>query len=151
MGLLYGRLNNQEILNERRIITGKDDNICITIDGNGITDRGFINDPYFKVYSSKNPNKKGTKVARIKLKEPEYIIHNNQKWDMNNKELKILDEYLDKIVTVNGKEITVWEYIKQSAIDESELDNSKLSKEEKDKIRSEILDLKKPDYSLLRR
>lgn len=148
MALIYGnKFIDFEILNERKIITSKEDNICITLDGNGQTNRGFINDPYFKVYASQTA-KSGTKVARLKLKEPKYVVHNNQKWDMNKKELKLVNKYLDKIVEVNGEKMTAWELIKRTAIAEGELDNdSRLSKEEKERIRQEILSLEKPDYT----
>ena len=76
------------------------------------------------------------------------MVHNNQKWDMNKKELKLVNKYLDKTVEVNGEKMTAWELIKRTAIAEGELDNdSRLSKEEKERIKQEILSLERPDYT----
>lgn len=144
MGLIYGNeLLNEQILNEGRVYSNKNDNISITVDGDGITNRGFINDPYFKIYNHASP-RKATSVARISLKAPEYIVHNNEKWTLSSKEIKKLNGYLD---IKNPDGTTLWDTIKKMTVDE--LDRSGDSKDF-DSIKEEIMSYKKPDYKNLK-
>lgn len=88
--------NNENcILNETRVYTNNNENICITVDGSGQTDRGFDADPYFKVYNSSKPAK-ATKVARIYFSRPEYVKDHQGKpiWNLNSKECKMLNKIL---------------------------------------------------------
>ena len=90
-----------------------DSDITITMDGNGITDSGFSNIPYIKVYNGSTVTK-STKMARINLKDMVYEKHNNgrvnkEPWKLNNKDKKKLNEILDKPSRkINN---TSWEYI----------------------------------------
>ena len=130
--------DNNEVLNEIRVYTNNEDNVCITVDGDGEKDRGFNNDPYFKYYNNSNP-KKATKVSRIAFtgEKIRYIIHNNQDNKLNSSEKKKLNEYMDrKSTNKDYKDITVWEAIKKAAEQESSSDNT-------DKISS----ASKPDFT----
>lgn len=104
---LYGNeaLNKFSILNEEVIY--KNQNMSIRVD-NSNTNRGFLKNPYFKVYNSDDYTKY-TKLTRISMTKPEYIIHNNEIWNLNSKEKKLL---IDILNSTTKKGISVWESLK---------------------------------------
>ena len=109
---------SNEILNEETVYYDSDNSILITVDGDGEKDRGFINDPYFKIYNNKN-QKAASKEARISMKEPKYIYHKGKpQWNLSSRERKKLNEILNSIDKETGK--TVWEKIKNTACKETE-------------------------------
>ena len=61
--------SNVEIVNEVRVTSTK--NFAITVDGDGLTNRGFEHDPYFKVYNSTNSAER---------KELDNTLSNNNVW-----------------------------------------------------------------------
>ncbi len=63
--------------------------INFAVSGNGRHDRGFINTPYFKVFEGDNPDH-ATKITRISIFEPKYIIHENKKWNLTSKQIKYI-------------------------------------------------------------
>ena len=97
--------------------TGK---IKINVDGPGYSDNGFKTKPYFKVYMGNNfTSTKPEERARISIKEPEYIIHNNPPgtWKLNSSEKKQLIKILSGAPTKPISSIkdieckTVWQQI----------------------------------------
>ena len=106
---LYGNeaLNKFNILNEEVIY--KNQIMSIRVD-NSNTNRGFLKNPYFKVYNSDDYTKY-TKLVRISMTKPEYIIHNNEIWNLNSKEKKLLVDILN---STTKKGITVWESLKNT-------------------------------------
>ena len=144
-GLYCNTFLDEEVVMESKVYTNKEDNICISTDGDGITYRGFALDPYFKIYNNINPMK-ATKVTRISMLRPEYIIHNNQRWDMNSREKKQLLKYLNTQIVYEGNNTTVWELIKYLSQRESNSNNNdpKVIKAIRDII---LLDM--PDYTKL--
>ena len=142
MSLIYGNYFQQPILNEVAVYSSRKSNFCIMVDGNGKTDRGYGNDPYFKIYNHQNRTK-ATKCARISLLEPRYIIHNNEKWNLNSKELKTMIDCLSS-VSGNG---TVWDDIKSAAAKEAV---TNMDEKEAKALSSKLLSLKCPDYKKLK-
>lgn len=123
------------------IFINKENNISISVDGDGATNRGYSQDPYFKIYNDTNP-RIASKVARISLLEPRYIIHNNQRWELNSKEKKKLMKYLVLPVVVQQISFdSLWEAIKYFASKESET-NDEVTK-------NNIINLQLPDYTKL--
>ena len=70
-------------------------NMCVAV--NPDRKRNLKNSEYFKVYNHIDPTK-ATKIARIKFRECEYVIHNNnggkKNWKLNSKERKQLMKIL---------------------------------------------------------
>lgn len=70
-------------------------NMCVAV--NPDRKRNLKNTEYFKVYNHIDPTK-ATKIARIKFRECEYVIHNNnggkKNWKLNSKERKQLMKIL---------------------------------------------------------
>lgn len=70
-------------------------NMCVAV--NPDRKRNLKNTEYFKVYNHIDPTK-ATKIARIKFREYEYVIHNNnggkKNWKLNSKERKQLMKIL---------------------------------------------------------
>ena len=135
---LYGNealkgLEGLGIVNEVRIY--QDDKLKITIDGDGISNRNFGKDPYFKYITNS-----GQKV-RISFtgEEPKYIIHNNEKYKLSSKEKKELNEIMDKMSIGSFKNMTVWEAIKTATI--------KVSNNLDDNDKEKINNFKKPNFS----
>ena len=65
--------------------------------------RNFISDPYFKIFDGNNAND-SKHVTRIKILSPEYVIHNNQIWNLNNKE----KDKLIKLLNTSKNGVTIW-------------------------------------------
>ena len=148
--MIYGNniLSNTTILNETTILKDKDENISIYVHADGLSFRGFIYDPYFKICKGLSLEK-SKQIARIGIKGcPHYIIHNNQKWDLNSYYRRLLNIYMDKIIIdKNGNSITVWNYIVESII---ELSKSKITdKVLLNDIILELRSLSKPDFSVI--
>lgn len=97
----YGVLDNDEdsnveIVNEVYVTSTK--NFSITVDGDGETDRGFSNNPYFKVYNSTSVSK-ANKVCRIHILSATYVKphaseNRDPNWKLNSAERKELDNTL---------------------------------------------------------
>ena len=113
-------------------------------------------DEYFKIYNSPNYNK-AKKIARIKFKEPKYVIHQNKdgkvNWSLNSCEKKNLIDFLSSKNSKNPN-LTNWEVaiILFNAVLSLSLDkNNKKIKYNKSKKQQEplSLDLKMPDYKKL--
>lgn len=110
---IYSKKLKEEVINESSVYRGN--NINITLDPD--LSRNYGNDiAYFKVYDSESITSK-SKIARISITAPKYIIHNknvkNEQWKLNHKERKMLQEILKSKCT-NGRysnQCTVWEAI----------------------------------------
>lgn len=130
-----------EFINEFRIYSGKE--LLITVDGDGYQDRGYANDPYFKVYDNIK-REAATKICRIAIKESKYIKPHitsglDSTWKLNSSERKNLDNILS-----NNE---IWVDLLEKA--------NKLIQTETDKfgeIKYDLLplNLKKPDYTNIR-
>lgn len=88
--------SNVEIVNEVRVTSTK--NFAITVDGDGLTNRGFEHDPYFKVYNSTSVTK-ANKVCRIRIFSATYVKphaseNRDSNWKLNSAERKELDNTL---------------------------------------------------------
>ena len=120
------------------------------------------NNQYFKLYNS-NLISKATKVARISMLKPNYLIHKNddgkENWILNNKEKKDLVNLLKKPMKIYSF-ITNWQYMilvynrDNFDIDELDLLSGEISiKEYNDNVKfienALPLDLKIPDYMKL--
>jgi len=86
-------------------------NIAIGVFGDGLTDRGFAKDPYFKI--SDKDNFKGKKRTRISMQFSEYVIHDNDKWELSN---KICTNLYNFLINKNSKGKTNWEKLREDAI-----------------------------------
>ena len=117
---------NSNLIFERTVVNTKSVNSMtkcsfgITVDGSGITDRSFLEDPYFKVYDGQNANNSDN-VARIKVFKTEYVKHNNQIWNLSAKYKKALNTILSAHDYKNWK-ILLNECIKESHIQLSQND-----------------------------
>lgn len=73
-------------------------NMCIAV--NPDRNRNLKGMEYFKIYNSIDPTK-ATKVARIKFREANYVIHKNKggkkNWVLNSKERKHLVKMLNSL------------------------------------------------------
>lgn len=78
--------------------------MCLGAYGGGRTTRNYVYDPYFKCGNAKSLDK-STKIARISIFRPEYIVHNNEKWNMGDSEKKALM----KLLTTTHRGMTIWE------------------------------------------
>lgn len=92
---------DDEYFTEKTFTKNKPINIAVNFDGE--QNRGYFNDPYFKAFKGDNPNNAEI-VCRIKIYEPKYVIHENEKWIMNGKEKKDLI----KILTTKTEGQTLW-------------------------------------------
>jgi hypothetical protein len=90
----------------------------IEVDGDGSTSRNFIKDPYFKIYDGKT-SLSSDNLVRISIFRPEYIIHNNDRWELSSNEKKNLMKLLKHVSKTNNK--TIWTLILESCIYESEM------------------------------
>ena len=140
-----------EFLNEMSTFFRNDDVLCIVNPG-----FGRIGDSYFKLYDS-NSLRTATKVARIKFTEPKYVIHKDenglQPWIFNNREKKLLIEYLNLKENFYNRELTYFQIaiVKhnfESGLGNSEFDclNKTIELKNNKYLR---LDLQIPNYLLL--
>ena len=120
--------------------------ISITRDAMG---RNFMFDPYFKVYIGRDAEHP-TKVARLAIYRPEYIIHYKDatgiNWFFNNKEKKNLIKLLESKYTRsddNGRN-TVWDAILRDCVNTYEDEIIKLGID-----KNKFLVTKMPDYMKL--
>lgn len=112
---------NIEALNENNVCKNTKDNIFIAIAAD--PDRLFYLDPYFKV-SWRSINRSSRNVARISMKDGDYIIHNNASVELPSKIVDKInnllegESYIDykivnKLKQIKSKEddtsITVWD------------------------------------------
>ena len=142
---LYGNealkgLEGLGIVNEVRIY--QDDDIIITVDGDGSTNRNFVKDPYFKYIKGNDPRSKEKIRIGFKDGEVKYIIHNDEKYELSSKERKKLNEIMDKQSNGNVKNKSVWDAILQATIE--------VSKDMDDKTKEKILSIEKPDFRKLK-
>lgn len=83
-------------------------NICVAV--NPDSNAHLCGEEYFKVYNNPHPAE-ATRIARIKFRSPEYVIHQNngnkENWQLNSTEVKALTELLNK----QGKyrNLSVWQ------------------------------------------
>ena len=96
-----------EFKNEMSTVFRNDDVLCTVNPG-----VGRIGDSYFKLYDS-NSLRTATKVARIKFTEPKYVIHKDenglQPWIFNNREKKLLIEYVNLKENFYNRELTYFQ------------------------------------------
>lgn len=110
---IYSKNIKDKILNESTVYRGNNLNIALDPD----LSRNYGNDiAYFKLYNSNSVSSK-SKIARISITSPKYIIHNKnnkeEQWKLNHKERKKLQEILQSTCNsgrYSGK-CTVWEAI----------------------------------------
>ncbi|MDE6035609.1 MAG: hypothetical protein K2G36_06830 [Ruminococcus sp.] len=85
-----------EILTEFATVE-RNDNLNISLAVNPDQNRNLKYMEYFKFYNDKNPYK-ARKIARIKFRSPEYVIHHKNRgkenWFPNSKEKRILMQLL---------------------------------------------------------
>lgn len=74
--------------------------------------RNFISDPYFKIFDGNNANN-SKHITRIKILSPEYVIHNDQIWNLNNKE----KDKLIKLLNTSKNGITIWTKILEACLE----------------------------------
>ena len=111
---------------------------------------------YFKLYDSDSFDK-ATKIARISFREPKYVIHKDenglQPWIFNNREKKLLIEYLNLKENFYNRELTYFQIAIVKHNFESGLGNSEfdcLNKTIELKNNKYLkLDLQIPNYLLL--
>ena len=136
--------DNDEIMEESTIVSTtvgnkiSKYNIAIGVFGDGTTNRGFINDPYFKIFDGRTFDSSANKV-RIAIYRAEYIKHLGQKWNLNSKYKKALM----KILKYPYEDKTIWDIVLQECIDTSE---RPLSDDEKAKLLATPM----PDYTQLK-
>ena len=134
---LYGN-EALKILNEIKVY--QDDEITITVDGSGSTDRNFDKKPYLKYIKGKLHSDEKIRISFDG--DPEYIIHNNEKYKLSSKEKKELNEIMDKKSTKEFNGLSVWEAIKAATI--------RVSKNINEKDKERINNIEKPDFRKLK-
>ena len=99
-----------EILTEFNTVA-RDYNLNISLAINLDKNRNLNNTEYFKIYNNARPDK-ASKIARIKFRSPEYIIHHNnggkENWFLNSEEKNILMELL-KQPCEKYKGFSIWQ------------------------------------------
>ena len=84
-------------------------NICVAV--NPDRHRNLKNMEYFKIYNHTD-HLRATKIARIKFRAPEYVIHNNRKgvenWFLNSKDIKNMIQVLNS-PSDNYPGFTTWQ------------------------------------------
>lgn len=94
-------------------------NMCLAV--NPDNKRNLKGMEYFKVYNHIDPTK-ATKIARIKFRECEYVIHHNngrkENWKLNSKERKQLVQILTS-PSKNFPEKSVWDELIRNFNNES--------------------------------
>lgn len=70
-------MNNTEIINEIKIVSNSQYHMYLGIYPSTTHIKGFLLDPYFKVYNSES-ERTADKVARISILRPEYVYHNGR-------------------------------------------------------------------------
>ena len=118
----------------------------IDVDGDGITSRNFIKDPYFKIFDGSNITSSNHRT-RISIYRPEYVIHLGQKWELSANEKKNLIKVLNHIYGPENK--TVWQLILEECINQSDQYIDKKSKESIELIEN-LLETPIPDYTKLK-
>ena len=84
-------------------------NYGIVVTGNGKSDRGFANDPYFKFYKGNNIDHCQNKLIRVSIYRPELIIHykDSESWKIKRQDINTMIELLlrepDKLYTYDNK------------------------------------------------
>ena len=134
----------------------RDSNLNMSVAVNPDRNRNLKNIEYFKVYNHVNPQR-ATKIARIKFRHPEYIIHNNNRrlknWTLTSADkaslLELLNSESKKDII---PQITVWQSLIISFNYEMGLDNvDTLKNKSKKLVYPDFLpiDLPIPDYRQL--
>ncbi|MDE6539428.1 MAG: hypothetical protein K2K66_04495 [Ruminococcus sp.] len=86
-----------EILTEFATVA-RDYNLNVLLAVNPDKNRNLKDMEYFKFYNDTRPDK-APKIARIKFRSPEYVIHHNnggkENWFLNSKEKKMLIKLLN--------------------------------------------------------
>ena len=124
---------------ERTVYLDSENNLSITVDGDGLRYRNFVKDPYFKFHKSSNKKKGDTIRISFSNGKPRYVVHGKDDKTLNSTERKELDKLMDSVTNVKEyKGLTVWEAIKKAVQDESE----NATQEDKDRINS----LKRPSF-----
>ena len=101
----YGILEEKNDKSEQELESINEGRVCYTnsiavaAHGDGYTDRGYENQPYFKVYNNQSISK-ATKECRILFSEARYVYHDGKdrkdnNWILNSSERKELDDLLN--------------------------------------------------------
>lgn len=109
------KYNDLDVLNEALTLN----NYGIVVTGNGKSDRGFANDPYFKFYKGNNIDHCGEKLVRISIYRPEFIQHykDSKQWKIKRADIDklmiLLQSEPDKIYMYGDNKIcnTNWEVV----------------------------------------
>ena len=142
-----------EILTEFATVA-RDYNLNVSLAVNPDQNRNLKNTEYFKFYNDTRPDK-AHKIARIKFRSPEYVIHHNnggkENWFLNSKEKKILMQLLRQPCK-NQPGFSIWQGLILDFNKETELDYEE-TKKNKQISRFDMpypdylpIDLKIPDY-----
>ena len=102
----------------------------------------FGKDPYFKVANNKS-YRKATKIARISLFRPEYVVHYKENWDLDQ---DTKDTLIDVLKTKRNGDRTIWDELTFLAGRIASKD-SNITDEDIGKINSAEM----PDYNKLHR
>lgn len=147
-------------IEEDEILTGfatvaRDYNLNVTLAVNPDKNRNLKYTEYFKLYNDTKPNI-ATKIARIKFRSPEYVIHHNnggkENWFLNSKEKKMLIKLLNSPCE-NHTGFIIWQALILNFNNETGLDypetkrNKQLSRFAMPYPDYLPIDLKIPDYS----
>lgn len=137
-----------EVLTEFATVARASDlNICAAV--NPDNKRNLYGMEYFKVYNHCDPTK-ASKIARIKFRSPDYVIHRNNKnmknWILNSKEIKNLMILLNSPCKKHPK-FSVWQGLILDFNYETGLDyeNTKANRENVEK-NEKIKKLQYPKY-----
>lgn len=136
-----------EILTEFATVARASDlNICVAV--NPDSKRNLYGAEYFKIYNHYDPTR-ASKIARIKFRSPDYVIHTNSKgmknWVLNSKEIGDLMKLLKRPCKKHSG-FSVWQGLILDFNYETGLDyeKTKVNKEvEEDK---KVEELKYPEY-----
>lgn len=104
---------NNRILREAAIVASDNYNILVGVYPRQ-TQKNYFYDPYFKVYNNKS-QRSASKVARISIYRPEYIIHERGDLPMfvlGRKEIAFVLKVLRDPIGIDGKYYDrAWDYM----------------------------------------
>lgn len=134
-------MKKQISITEQTIISSVNYNIMIGVYPRDCHAKGYFKDPYFKIFNSRS-EASATKVSRISILRPEYVIHNGKDGKMpfylSMKEIAFMLKTLKE--PIHGYN-SAWEYMLEFLI--------KLAESEKISTPYNT-NLPIPDYTLLR-
>lgn len=138
----------------------KGQHIIKNISTNPDSTRNWYEEEYFKVYDNLSVSS-AKKLARIKFRSPEYVVHTGSNWELNSKEkkdlIKFLNESNKKVPYVkNNWEYAILMFNQEAYQDEESMEDLVITIKEQSEMDESNprkyylpIDLPMPDYTKL--